>query len=124
MKGVFVYEAGKGGFVVTFMEGKGLISFVDDRQRAPIYMKSWSVGAQIGGEAIWGLGLVVDLMKTSHFGGDYHGKMQSATAADVTTYNWVVMSHARYPHDIFLLQSGRGLSAGVSAERLTITPMW
>jgi hypothetical protein len=129
IKGVFVFKAGKGGLVISFMEGDGLASFAGNMQAAPIYLRSWSVGAQAGGEAMWGLGLIMDLHSISDFGGDYHGKMQSATAGESSTYNWVTFSKTHdvggvKAHDLFILTTGRGFSAGVAAERLTISRAW
>lgn len=124
VKGIFVYEAAKGGVIFNYMEGDGLISFLGNVQGAPIYLRSWSVGAQIGGGGVWGVGLAIDLDRISHFGGEYHGKNQQAVAGDAATYNWIVMRNSNDTHDIFLLQAGRGLSAGVAHERLTISRGW
>ncbi len=124
VKGIFVYEAAKGGLIFNYMEGDGLISFLGNVQGAPIYLKSWSVGAQIGGGGIWGVGLAIDLNRISHFGGEYHGKSQQALAGDAATYNWVVMRNSNDTHEIFLLQAGRGFAAGVAHERLTISRGW
>ena len=129
VKAVFVYEAGKGGFIVNYMEGDGRISFLGDRQAAPIFIRSWSIGAQAGGGQFWGVGLIMDLKRVTDFGGDYQGKSQSATAWDSSSYNWVTFSKrfdagGAKAHDIFLLQSGRGAFAGVAAERMTINPAW
>lgn len=129
IKGVFVFQAGKGGFIIGFMEGDGLASFPIGPKTAPLHLRSWSVGAQAGGQAVWGLGLIMNLRNLSHFGGDYEGQVQSATAGDATPDNWVVLRKAGagsgyMGHEIYLLQTGRGLSAGVALERLTITPAW
>jgi hypothetical protein len=129
IKGVFVYGIGKGGFIVNYGEGDGRVSLVGDRQAAPIFMRSWSIGAQAGGGQFWGVGLIMDLKRVTDFGGDYQGKSQSATAWDATSYNWVVFSKrfdagGAKAHDIFLLQTGRGAFAGVAAERVTINPAW
>ena len=129
VKGVFVYEAGKGGFIVNYMEGDGRVSFLGGRQAAPIFIRSWSIGAQAGGGRFWGIGLIMDLKRVTDFGGDYQGKSQSATAWDASSYNWVVFSKrfdagGAKAHDIFLLQAGQGVFAGVAAERMTISPAW
>jgi lipid-binding SYLF domain-containing protein len=127
--GVFVFSAGKGGFVVSYMEGDGLVSFAGGRQNGPITLKSWSIGAQAGGEALWGVGLIMNLRKTADFGGEYRGKAQSATAGEASTYNWQVYYKSEdagglKAHQIFLLQQGKGFNAGVAAEKINITTVW
>lgn len=124
IKGVLVFEAGEGGLIVKYLEGEGLVRFAGLDRVVPIFIKSWGIGANIGGGAKWGVGLITDIRKPSEFGGDYDGKTQSATAGDITTYNWVVLQNTRIFHQVFLLQTGRGFGAGAGIERLTITPRW
>lgn len=126
---VFVFHAGEGGLLVKFMTGEGLISFESGKQAANIHLRSWSAGAQIGGSAVWGIGLVMGLKNISHFGGDYTGKIKSATAADETTVNGAVLSLSdcedeKKCHDIYVVHSARGLSAEVGWAKMTIAPGW
>ncbi len=125
---VFVYRAGEGGVIVKFLKGDGKISFAGGRQKGTIYIKAVSAGAQIGGSAVWGVGLVMGLNKAEHFGGDYTGKATHATAGDDSAPGGQVLSldteEDEKKHDILLLFSGRGLSAGVGGETLSITPDW
>ena len=96
---------------------------------APIAWESESVGLQASSQNVWGVGLVVDLNVFSDFGGLYEGKTQGATASDMTTYNWVVLSKARdeggaKAHNLFLIRTGEGWAVSVAAERMRITPRW
>jgi len=125
---VFVYRAGEGGVIVKFLKGDGKISFAGGRQKGTIYIKAVSAGAQIGGSAVWGVGLVMGLKKADYFGGDYTGKATHATAGDESAPGGQFLSldteEEEKKHDILLLFSGRGLSAGVGGETLSITPDW
>jgi hypothetical protein len=127
--GVFVFTAGKGGLVVSFMEGDGKVSFAGGRQDGKIKLKSWSIGAQVGGEAIYGVGLIMDLRHEGDFGGEYRGKGQSATAGQTATYNWQVFSKADdadglKAHQLFMLQQGRGFNVGVAINKIQIETVW
>ena len=124
IRGALMFEGGKGGLIVGYMEGRGLACFAGGQQNVPLYLKSVSVGAQIGGGGIWGAGVIVDLDRPRDFGGDYDGKVDSAMAGDLSSYNWVVLRNNKVFHEVLMLFTGRGLSAGYSAERLTITPDW
>lgn len=127
VKGVFVYHAGEGGFIVKYMKGDGLISFKEGKQAATIHIDSWSAGALIGGSTVWGVGLVMGLKNISHFGGEYGGLVQSAIATDNSATNASVFGlteEGEKSHDICLIFSGSGLSAGVGGGKLTITPDW
>jgi len=126
---VFVYRAGEGGLLVKFMKGEGLITFRSGRKAANIDLKSWSAGAQAGGSAVWGVGLVMGLKHPNHFGGDYRGKVQTATAGDKTAQSGTLLSldddnQGRKAHDILLIMAAAGLSAGVGGAKMTITPGW
>ncbi|MBM4355419.1 MAG: hypothetical protein FJ109_16805 [Deltaproteobacteria bacterium] len=125
---VFVYRAGEGGVIVKFLKGDGKISFAGGRQKGTIYLKAISAGAQIGGSAVWGVGLVMGLKKAEDFGGDYTGKATHATAGDDSAPGGRRLTldteEEEKKHDVLLLFSGRGLSAGVGGETLSLTPDW
>jgi hypothetical protein len=123
---VMVYRSGEGGMVVKFMKGEGLVSFNGGRKAVPIFFKSWSIGAMIGGSAQWGIGLITGLANEGDFGGNYQGAVKSATAVEFTTAGMVILTHAgsKSEHSIYLISSGRGLSAGVGNEIMTIIPDW
>ena len=129
MTGVFVYRGTEAGLLLKFMRGYGLVSFKGGRQAAKIRIKGKSFGAQVGGSAEWGVGLVMGLNDTSLFGGDYTGSTKRATAADETV-NYGELLTPSYDagskdiHHIFLVITGRGLSAGVARSELTITTSW
>lgn len=123
---LFVYRSGEGGVVVKFMKGDGLISFKTGIKAGSISLKSWSAGALIGGSAQWGIGIVLGLANQSEFGGDYKGTVKGATAAETTTAGFLVLTHdsGKSKQEIVLITSGRGLSAGVGGEKMTIIPNW
>lgn len=125
VRAVFVYNAGEGGFVVKFMKGSGLIRFMDRPKPVDLYINSWSAGAMIGGSAVWGIGLVMGLKDVRHFGGDYSGAMQNATAADSGVRNALVLSlssesDSAKSHDVCMVFASRGLSAGVGGGHVSI----
>ncbi len=123
--GVFVYYAGEGGFIVKFMNGDGHASFKGGKQQGKVHLKAWSAGAQVGGSASWGVGLVLGLKKVEHFGGEYSGSVKGATAGDAATRGAVVLRKGgKRTHELALITVGRGLSAGVGGAKLTITPDW
>jgi len=120
---ILVFHAVEAGFGIKYMKGDGLINFEGGRKEAPVTLKSWSAGAQIGGSAQWGAGLVLDLKTEADFGGDYRGEVKAATAADTTTKGGVLLANDK-GQKIFFITFGRGFSAGVSKAKLTITPGW
>ena len=127
VRGVFVYTAGEGGFVVKYMKGEGLASFKNGRQNGRIFLSSWSAGAIIGGAATWAVGLIMGLQKESDFGGDYTGKLLQATAADETAPNAMYLStrkEGQASHSLYILVSSRGLTADAGGTKLNITPDW
>lgn len=128
-QGVFVFRSGEGGIVVKFMKGDGLASFKDGKQEGALSISSWSAGAQVGGSATWGIGLVMGLKNPRHFGGEYSGGVKGATAGDATTPGGLWLhprddEGGKKAHDLLLILSARGLSAGVGGARMTITPDW
>ncbi len=127
VRGVFVYTAGEGGFVVKYMKGEGLASFKNGRQNGRIFLSSWSAGAIIGGAATWAVGLIMGLQKESDFGGNYTGKLLQATAADETAPNAMYLStrkEGQVSHSLYILVSSRGLTADAGGTKLAITPDW
>src|SRR4030042_3324956 len=66
---VMVYSSAEGGLVVKIMKGQGLVSFKDGRKNAPIYLKSVSAGAMIGGGAQWAAGPVLGFTNEGELGG-------------------------------------------------------
>ena len=126
---VFVYKATEAGLILKIMRGSGLITFKDGKKAAEISLKSSSLGAQIGGSAEWGVGLVMGLTDMSRFGGEYSGSVRKATAVDTTTYAGVILTPSsnaggKDTHRLFMVTTGRGLSAGVGGAKVTITPSW
>jgi len=125
VRGVFVYSSGEGGFIVKYMNGDGYAAFKGSKEGGKVHLKAWSAGAQVGGSASWGVGLVMGLKKVSDFGGDYKGGIKGATAGDSATRGAVMLSKSgKRGHDLALITVGRGMSAGVGGASLTITPDW
>lgn len=127
--GVFVYRAGEGGLIVKFMKGDGYLSFSGGKQAGQIYMKSVSVGAQIGGSARWGVGLVMGLKKPDHFGGRYSGKVVRALAVHTATAGGLLLTGDNHQgtaneHKIYMISTGRGLSASAGVTKITFTRGW
>ena len=120
---VLIYSAVEAGLVVKHMNGKGLVSFEKGRKEAPIYLRSWSAGAMIGGSAQWGVGLVLDLKDEDDFGGEYKGETKNSTIADTTAQGGTLLANKR-AQKIFMITIGRGFSAGIGNVKLTITPGW
>jgi hypothetical protein len=128
VKGLFVFNAVEAGVVVKYMQGDGRVSFKEGRQGGPIHLRTWSAGVQVGGSALWGIGLVADLDGETGFGGEYRGVVMGATAADTTTRRPIQMrKHApaeKAGHRLFMTISGRGLSADAGFSKMTISPTW
>jgi hypothetical protein len=123
---VFVYRATEAGLIYKKMSGGGFVFFKQNGKSSKIKLDSSSLGAQIGGSAEWGLGLVIGLKNPEDFGGAYSGRRKSATAMDSTTAWGEVFSNSssaesNKAHDIILILTGRGLSAGNSRGKLVIT---
>jgi hypothetical protein len=123
---VFAYACGEGGVVIKYMGGDGLISFIGGRKAAAISLKSWSIGAMIGGSAQWGIGLVIGRADENDFGGDYKGGVKAATAWESATTGMLFLRHnqGESDHDLYIISTGRGLSAGVGGIIMSITPGW
>jgi hypothetical protein len=126
---VFVYRATEAGLLLKVMRGNGLVTFKDGRKAAEFSIKSTSFGAHIGGSVEWAIGLVMGPADPSNFGGDYSGRMRRATAIDSNSSDGVVLIpsdsiEGKNTRQIFLVVSGRGLSAGTGGAKLTITPSW
>lgn len=129
VKAVFVYKATEGGLLVSFMKGRGLITFNKGLRAAPIMLESWSAGALAGGSTQWGIGLVMGLRDPDHFGGEYSGDVSAAAAPDTRRSSEVLLSFSRdrrgeRSHDVLLITVAKGLSAGVAVTKLTIKPRW
>lgn len=119
--GVFAYQVGEGGFIVKVKEGKGKICFNAEGKNLPLTMEATTVGAQIGGSSQWGVGLVMGLEDPKEFGGKYEGENYNATAgnAGVIT-SQLTPKGASEPHNVVLMATAKGLSAGASGEFLKI----
>jgi hypothetical protein len=126
--GVFVYRATEAGLILKVMRGSGLVTFKGGRKAAEITLRSTSVGAHIGGSAEWGAGLIVGLKKDSDFGGEYSGSSRSAVAIDESSSYGALLTPSATSstdtHAIFVVITGRGLSAGTGGTKLTITTSW
>ncbi len=123
---VFAYAAGEGGVFVNYMEGDGLISFIGARQIGPVSLNSWGIGAMIGGSAQWGIGLVIGRVDEENFGGRYKGGVRTATAWEAATRAIMYFSRTKgeETQEIYIISTGRGLSAGVGGVIMSITPAW
>jgi len=124
VRAVFVYQGAEGGLVVKFMSGQGLVSFKGGRQAAKLSLRSLSAGAQIGGSAMWGVALMLGLEREADLGGDYTGAITGATAVDETAQHPLVLTQEGKPQVLWLVNAGRGLSAGAGGVKLTVTPDW
>ena len=127
--GVFVYRAAEAGLLLKILRGHGLVTFRNGRKAGEFTVRSTSFGAHVGGSAEWCIGLVLGLTDQAKFGGDYSGRMRRATAIDSNSADAVIFTPSASPegaetHQIFLVVSGRGLSAGTGGAKLTITPAW
>jgi hypothetical protein len=126
---VFVYRSTEAGLIYKRRSGSGLAAFTRSAARVPVKLSGSSLGASIGGAAEWGVGLVLGLKEDRHFGGTYEGDERSATAIDSTTPVAALFSNRAYVdagrvHDVLFVVAARGLSAGVSTGKVTITPEW
>ncbi|MBN1664274.1 MAG: hypothetical protein JW943_11795 [Deltaproteobacteria bacterium] len=123
---VFTYACGEGGIVFKYMGGDGLISFVNGRKAAPFTLKGWSAGAMIGGSAQWGIGLVIGEADENDFGGAYRGGLRGATAWEAATKNMLFLRSAKEKkyHELYIISTSRGLSAGVGGTIMQLTPDW
>jgi hypothetical protein len=122
---VFVYRATEAGLIYKKMSGDGLVLFRQSGKSSKIKLSSSSLGAQIGGSAEWGLGLVLGLKDPADFGGVYSGQRKNATAVNSSTARGEVFSSSnsadsKKAHDILLILTGSGLSAGNSKGKLII----
>lgn len=129
MSAVLVYRSTEAGLIYKRRSGHGTISFKNTSVRVPLRLSGSSFGASIGGAAEWGIGLVLDLKENRHFGGTYEGTERGATAADSTVPSAACFSNAAYveagkAHEVILIVTARGLSAGVSKAKITISPEW
>jgi hypothetical protein len=126
---VLVYRSTEAGLIYKRRSGSGLAAINRSGARVPVKLSGSSLGASIGGAAEWGVGLVLGLKEDRHFGGTYQGDEQSATAIDSTTPVAAHFSNRAYVeagrvHDVLFVVAARGLSAGVSTWKVTITPEW
>jgi hypothetical protein len=123
---VFAYAAGEGGVLVKYMEGDGLVSFSGGRQAAPFSLRSLGIGAMIGGSAQWGIGLVIGRVDEQDFGGRYRGGVRTATAGEAATRAMMYLSRPEEEEtrEIYVISTGRGLSADVGGVIISITPSW
>ncbi len=126
--GVFAYRATEAGLVVKIMRGTGLVTFTSGRKAAEITLRSTSVGAQVGGSAEWGVGMIVGLKKDTDFGGEYSGAAHDAVVGDDTSTIGALLTstagNGTDPHAIFVVKTGRGFSANAGGTKLTITRSW
>ena len=126
---VFVYRSTEAGLLYKRRSGHGTIVFRNPSATVPLRLSGSSFGASIGGSAEWGVGLVLDLKENRQFGGNYEGEERGATAADSTAPSVARFSNAAYvdagkAHELLLIVTARGLSAGVANGKITLTPEW
>jgi hypothetical protein len=126
---VFVYRSTEAGLIYKRRSGHGTIAFKNTSDQVPLRLSGSSFGASIGGSAEWGIGLVLGLKENRHFGGNYEGDEMGATAADSTVPSVACFSNAAYveagnAHEVLIIVTARGLSAGLSKGKITLTPEW
>ena len=123
---VFVYAAGEGGILIKYMGGDGLVSFDGGRQAAPFDLGCLSFGMMIGGSAQWGIGLVIGRADEKSFGGWYKGGTRTATAWEAATGAILYVSRTMEDRleEIYIVTTGRGLSAGLGSVNMNIAPAW
>jgi hypothetical protein len=123
---VFAYASGEGGVFVNYMRGDGLISFIGGRQAAPVSLNSLGVGAMIGGSAQWGIGMMIGRVDEEDLGGYYKGGVRTATMWEAATRTIMYFSRTKgeETQEIYIISTGRGLSAGVGGVIMNIIPAW
>jgi hypothetical protein len=121
ISGVFAYQIGEGGFIVKYKSGKGVLRLRDDADDESLQLKSWAVGAMVGGSSEWGIGLVTGLEQADDLGGDYSGNNKSAAAGSAGTGITELSSKNPHAfHKIYLVGSSSGLTANAGRGTLTI----
>jgi hypothetical protein len=121
IRGVCVYAGGSGGLLIAGGGAKGLASFAGGRQAVPFKGNSVSVGAIAGGQASWGIGLMIGLAHENWFPGEYDGSAAGATAVESSVGTGRLQSEW-FQHAIRIVTVGAGLSA--SAGHVEVTVSW
>jgi len=121
--GVFAYKIGEGGLIVKVIDGQGLVRFADIPTVRSLKMHSVTGGAQIGGSAESGVGVMVGEGTPVDFGGEYSVRAVAATAgaAAASSEELIRKGAPGGGHRVFLIGVARGLSATAAAGKLTIT---
>lgn len=116
----------EGGFVVKLRKGTGLAAVLGVSSNLPLEFRSVTLGAQIGGGAEWGFGLILGLRTPRCFGGEYQGDTRGAAVGDKSVSITKLVKRSidatdlSY-HELYLIGSTLGLSAGAAFGNLTIT---
>ncbi len=121
IRGVFAFQMGEGGFIVKVKEGKGRIVFKGENKTLIMALDATTVGAQIGGSSQWGLGVVLGLDQPKNFGGKYQGESYNATAGNKGVLTSTLKpKDAEDYHEVVLLATAKGLSAGAAGDWINI----
>jgi hypothetical protein len=124
---VMVYRTGEGGVVLKVTKGDGLVYFQQGGVSQEVSLDSWQIGAHVGGAMVWGAALALGLRDPAHFGGDYVGEGSSATLADTSTGEHLLLRLSNPPsetqaHNLVFIQAALGLSADAGGYKVSITP--
>jgi len=111
VSGVCVYSGGSGGLLFTGGSANGLVSFAGGRREVPFHAESVAVGAFVGGQGTWCIGLLVGLAHENWFPGEYDGTTVSATALTASVAGARLASEW-HDHTVRIVATGAGLAGG------------
>jgi hypothetical protein len=121
ISGVCAYSSGSGGFVIAGGSAKGVASFAGGGSTVPFEGSNVAVGAVIGGQAAWGIGLLIGLAHEAWFPGEYDGNVTSSTAAAAST-GGASLTSEWHGHTVRTVSTGVGLAA--NAGHIDVTISW
>src|SRR5690606_16095968 len=102
VSGVAVYAGGSGGLFVSGGGAPGRASSAGGRRAVPFKASAVSVGAIGGGQATWGVGLILGLAHEAWFPGEYDGTTTGATAVQ-TSVGWGQLESEWHAHKVQLV---------------------
>jgi hypothetical protein len=119
ISGVCAYSSGSGGLLIAGGGAKGLASFAGGGTAVPFRASATAIGAYAGGQASWGIGVVVGLAHEAWFPGEYDGTSVASTAVETS------LAGARYTsewhdHTMRVVAAGVGLMAAAGHVELTV----
>jgi hypothetical protein len=118
--GVCAYSSGSGGLLIGGGSGKGVASFAGGGTAVPFEANSIAIGGVIGGQASWGIGLLIGLAHEAWFPGEYDGSFTSSTAA-VASVGGAKLKSEWHDHSVRTVVTGVGLAANAGHLDVTIT---